>query len=147
MANNIYHLLIYIAIGNILTYMEHIIGDNTMIDEITKVILDDIDGVITEAKVETIPEVMLVPKGIGLNSNKTANCKLGGKPNWIQSDNTPKCKKCKAVMTFIGQLASVGCKGTVNKNIDSYIFGDCGCYYVFSCFECDNDHQVIFQSY
>jgi len=103
-------------------------------------------NVITEAKAKVVPEVMLVPKGMGLNSNKTTNCKIGGRPNWIQNNITPRCKKCKNDMSFIGQLASIGCKGSTDKNIDKLIFGDCGCFYVFFCFECETE-QVIFQSY
>jgi len=103
--------------------------------------------VITESKVKTVPEVMLVPEGMELNVNKTANCKIGGRPDWIQTDNTPRCKECKSDMLFIGQLASIGCKGNVKDNIDNLIFGDCGCFYVFSCFDCGNETQVIFQNF
>jgi len=107
--------------------------------------------VITEAKAEVVPEivpeVMLVPKGIGLNKEKPFNCKIGGKPDWIQDNKIPRCKKCKNDMSFVGQLASIGCKGNVKDNIDKLIFGDCGCFYVFSCFDCGNKTQVIFQNF
>lgn len=34
--------------------------------------------------------------------------KLGGKPNWIQSDETPDCPECNEPMDFYGQLDHLG---------------------------------------
>jgi hypothetical protein len=52
--------------------------------------------------------------------------KLGGEPNWIQSDSTPDCPRCDAPMAFAAQLAS-------DKHI---AYSDMGLLYAFVCPEC-----------
>ena len=87
----------------------------------------------------------MVPKGSRLSSDNHYNCKLGGDPNWIQGREHTKCRKCGSELTFIGQLASVGC--SKDKRLQDLTFGDCGAYYVFSCFECGRDDRMFFQQY
>lgn len=53
--------------------------------------------------------------------------KLGGVPDWVQSAEAPTCPDCHALMTFYGQLDSVG---------DSICLADVGMIYVFVCFDC-----------
>jgi uncharacterized protein YwqG len=71
--------------------------------------------------------------------------KLGGKPNWIQSDETPKCPKCHKHMTFICQIDSIGYTGSA-KTTGEYMFGDVGMLYNFFCFDC-GEANVVFQEY
>jgi len=92
----------------------------------------------------TIPEIPLkmMPKskeakdviGFEWNSDAGRNHKLGGKPDWIQDDETPKCRGCKKSMTFYGQLDCIG---------DDVSLGDCGMIYVFVCMECLNTQSVL----
>jgi hypothetical protein len=62
---------------------------------------------------------------------------LGGVPTWIQGQDIPVCSHCSEVMTFYGQLDSIG---------DAYVIGDCGMIYVFFCFAC-NHADVKVQSF
>lgn len=59
--------------------------------------------------------------------------KIGGDPDWLQSDDTPKCE-CGKKMTFYGQFDSIG---------DDYCIADCGMIYVFVCFDCYSTESVI----
>ena len=63
--------------------------------------------------------------------------KLGGKPNWLQHDETPVCNCCHKKMPFYGQLDSYD---------DRHMIGDCGIIYVFYCFDCGTT-KAITQSY
>jgi hypothetical protein len=62
--------------------------------------------------------------------------KLGGAPDWIQRPAVPTCS-CGNLMSFYGQLDSIG---------DKIILADCGMVYVFVCFGCF-DTQSVLQSY
>ena len=62
--------------------------------------------------------------------------KIGGKPDWIQEPDTPKCS-CGKEMTFYGQLDSIG---------NRIVLADCGMIYVFVCFDCFQTRSVL-QSY
>lgn len=111
-------------------------------------IIESIVSWLQEVKRKPIkfPEVFITPKGLGINPRgKQFNCKLGGEPNWIQSPEVPKCRKCRIPMSFVGQLASIGCnpKGMYEE----FTYADCGAYFVFSCLECEDNHRVIFQSF
>jgi hypothetical protein len=66
----------------------------------------------------------LVPVPAGKKSGRKS--KLGGKPNWVQSDETPDCPKCDAPMAFTAQLAS-------DKHI---AYSDMGLLYAFTCPDC-----------
>ena len=53
--------------------------------------------------------------------------KLGGKPDLIQFDPSPKCPDCGELMTFYAQLDSIN---------DDVVIADCGLIYVYMCFDC-----------
>ena len=53
--------------------------------------------------------------------------KLGGRPGWIQNEETPDCPKCQSRMSFALQLAS-------GKGIS---YGDMGNLYAFICADCE----------
>ena len=60
--------------------------------------------------------------------------KLGGEPQWIADAQWPSCSQCGTVMTFYGQLDSVG---------DEVTLADCGMVYVFVCFGCFETASVL----
>jgi uncharacterized protein YwqG len=78
------------------------------------------------------------PENLGKKS------KMGGKPEWIQNDETPICTDCKKKMEFICQIDSIDYGK--EKDEKEYMFGDVGMLYNFFCFEC-HDAKVIFQEY
>jgi hypothetical protein len=91
-----------------------------------------------------IPEIRLVPQpetpeaeaAVGYKWNKEAGYrhKLGGEPNWIQTEEYPRCPSCGEEMTFYGQLDSIG---------DDYDLADCGLIYVFVCFDCFETKSIL----
>ncbi len=93
---------------------------------------------------DEIPEIQLTmnPKTpaaravIGFKWNSTAGRahKLGGQPDWLQSDETPECTSCFKKMTFYGQLDCLG---------DQVALGDCGRIFVFVCFDCLSTQSVL----
>lgn len=77
--------------------------------------------------------------------------KLGGKPDWEQSDETPTCPGCGYDMTFVAQIDSIEQESKLNPHSVSalspeqqYMFGDVGLLYVFFCLEC-SETETIFQ--
>src|SRR5947208_1914817 len=75
------------------------------------------------------------PDNLGLRT------KLGGKPDWIQGDETPECEECGEPMYFVAQIDSMEHRNEHNplmgeppKHID-FMFGDVGMIYVFYCFD------------
>jgi hypothetical protein len=50
--------------------------------------------------------------------------RLGGRPTWLQDDQTPTCRDCGERMTFYGQLDSIG---------DDINLANAGPIYVFVC--------------
>jgi hypothetical protein len=93
-----------------------------------------------------IPPFQLVPKPLDEAAKRLPKFRwaskevgtrhqLGGKPDWIQDDETPDCELCEKPMTFYGQLDSIN---------DDFIIGDCGMLYVFYCFDC-MEAQVVVQ--
>ena len=89
-----------------------------------------------------LPEVKLI-RADGKNpfpnagDNIGLRNKLGGRPDWIQNDETPVCEKCGKKMFFYGQLDSYD---------HDHNIGDCGMIYVFYCPECMEDKTIV-QSY
>jgi uncharacterized protein YwqG len=74
--------------------------------------------------------------------------KLGGKPDWDQGDQTPKCSGCQKPMRFIAQIDSI--EHSVGKNPhrqeffeQEYMFGDVGMLYVFFCYDCMETKSVF----
>ena len=92
-----------------------------------------------------IPEIRLIPEPVTEAGRSVIGFeyagdevgkrhRLGGKPAWIQDDETPKCAHCGVVMTFYGQLDSIG---------SAYAIGDCGMIYVFFCFDCNHAEAAV----
>jgi uncharacterized protein YwqG len=79
------------------------------------------------------------PKNLGKRS------KLGGKPDWIQNDETPRCLHCKNDMEFVVQIDSIGYTGSA-LTTGECMFGDVGMIYVFFCKECGKT-KAVFQEY
>jgi len=59
--------------------------------------------------------------------------RLGGKPEFIQGDETPRCS-CGDVMTFYAQLDSVS---------PEFNLADGGMIYVFVCFGCFETKAIL----
>src|ERR1043166_6013940 len=62
--------------------------------------------------------------------------KLGGRPLWVQADETPKCS-CGRKMTFVAQL-----EGDAGGGIN---FGDTGTGYAFACPRCKAKAKFLWQ--
>lgn len=60
--------------------------------------------------------------------------KLGGKPDWLQDDETPDCPECEEPMDFYGQLDNLGSVEGLK---------DGGMIYVFLCRECYVTEAVL----
>jgi hypothetical protein len=59
---------------------------------------------------------------------------IGGQPQWLQDDETPRCVDCGAEMTFYAQLDGIG---------DDFDLADCGLIFVFLCFGCSTTKAVL----
>ena len=59
--------------------------------------------------------------------------KLGGSPDWIQGDNTPRCE-CGQLMQFYGQFDSIG---------DRFCLADAGMIFVFVCSDCWTTKSIL----
>ena len=107
-----------------------------------------LDKLNEQVKTGNLPEILLVPRGGSLSKYKAENSKIGGKPDWIQNNETPICKKCRVKMQFYGQLGSIGCSNRKFRDMDARLtFGDCGAFYVFACEECWEEFTTIFQGH
>jgi uncharacterized protein YwqG len=62
--------------------------------------------------------------------------KVGGRPVWIQGDETPSCE-CGETMVFVAQLECHG-GGDIN-------FGDAGAGYAFVCPRCSHSAKFLWQ--
>lgn len=66
---------------------------------------------IPEIPLKMVPESSLakaVVQGSHGYSEAGDRHKIGGKPDWIQSDETPVCSECEERMDFYGQLDHLG---------------------------------------
>ena len=54
------------------------------------------------------------PKNLGRRT------KLGGKPDWIQGDETPECPQCGDTMYFVAQIVFEGARTTAAWNASFY---------------------------
>jgi len=97
---------------------------------------------------ERVPEGQKLPRQpLGLRS------KLGGKPDWEQTDEWPECWSCDQPMTFVAQIDSMEHDSKENphrvdmhtKRGEKFIFADVGMIYVFFCFQC-SEAQAMVQS-
>ena len=99
---------------------------------------------IPEIKIVLNPETDEAKRAIGFkwagedSEGRTVGCrhKIGGEPDWLQSDESPDCE-CGKKMAFYGQFDSIG---------DEFCLGDCGIIYVFVCFDCFTTKSIL-QSY
>ena len=99
---------------------------------------------------KNLPEICVTLKdGCGKKlsypNNLGKRTKLGGTPDWIQDDETPKCNKCGKKMSFVSQIDSIG-YNEKNENRKKYMFGDVGMLYLFFCFKCEETKSIL-QSY
>jgi hypothetical protein len=69
--------------------------------------------------------------------------KLGGKPDWLQGDETPICPECNEREIFICQIDSIDDVVRDDEEAQTYMFGDAGMIYVFFCFACGETHSVF----
>ena len=69
--------------------------------------------------------------------------KLGGEPDWIQNDDTPKCPHCNQYMEFVAQIDSIGYTGSASTTGEC-MFGDVGMIFVFYCKDC-GETKAVFQ--
>lgn len=53
--------------------------------------------------------------------------RIGGEPTELSPIDYPRCGSCPELMTFYGQLDSIG---------DDYAIADAGVVHVFVCFDC-----------
>ncbi len=58
--------------------------------------------------------------------------KVGGKPDWLQTDQTPKCRECKSKMNFVAQFSD---------SLDPWLNFGIGIGYVFVC---PHEHDARF---
>jgi hypothetical protein len=82
------------------------------------------------------------PVPLDYPDNLGTRTKFGGKPDWIQVDETPECPQCGESMYFVAQIDSIEHENRHNplmrnppKHID-FMFADVGMIYVFYCFDC-----------
>ena len=108
-------------------------------------------------KMKTLREYKIEFKSVPTNKRKAKSkelglrSKLGGFPDWEQSDETPKCPSCHKKMNFIGQIDSIEHDESHNPHAkdclngdQNFMFGDVGLIYVFFCFDC-LETKSIFQ--
>jgi uncharacterized protein YwqG len=103
------------------------------------------------AKRRQLPEIRVqlerIPKGgravpLDYPQNLGLRTKFGGKPDWIQGNETPECESCGEPMYFVAQIDSVEHQSEHNPlskdalGKQDYMFGDVGMIYVFYCYDC-----------
>jgi hypothetical protein len=73
--------------------------------------------------------------------------RMGGKPQWLQSNETPICESCDKAMTFVAQIDSVAHQDTeLGRQLatkDSFMFADVGMIYVFWCAGCNGTKSLL----
>jgi hypothetical protein len=60
--------------------------------------------------------------------------KLGGRPDWIQNDETPDCQDCGEPMEFYGQFDHLGSVENLK---------DEGMIYIFLCRDCYTTEAIL----
>lgn len=115
----------------------------------TRKLLDNLkyleEGIISNKPSTYILREIRLKASDGTNLKQT---KLGGKPNWIQNDETPVCPSCRERMTFVGQIDSFDDNWQTLKGDDRYYFTDDGMLYIFFPYcDCGEDPVVIGQFY
>lgn len=97
---------------------------------------------------EIAVELSLPSSRTGSDSAKAGDrTRLGGQPQWIQTDETPTCDGCQKAMTFVGQIDSIAAqKNALGKFLSdkkSFMFADVGMVYVFLCMKCCSSKSVV----
>ena len=73
--------------------------------------------------------------------------KLGGEPDWIQSQSIPQCQKCKFAMQLFVQVKSPSSVGLRDiSELTDFEQSDSGTTYIFRCYQC-SEYNVIEQFY
>ena len=93
---------------------------------------DGMDGLITKEGLELNDDEF----SKFLKENDSCVGKLGGRPLWIQGDETPSCK-CGDQMEFVGQVY-----GFAHEDLN---YGGGGCGYTFMCPKCE-EAKFLWQS-
>jgi len=99
----------------------------------------------TSGPKKQIPPFKLVPQPLNEEARKLhafkwapkevgTRHKLGGKPDSLQVEDTPKCPDCGETMTFYGQFDSIN---------DDYCIADCGMIFVYYCFDCISAKAIV----
>ena len=97
---------------------------------------------LNSAVIQDLREIRLKSSD-GTNLQQT---KLGGKPNWIQNDETPSCPQCRERMKLIAQIDSFDDNWQTLKGDNRFYFGDNGRIYVFFPYcDCGEEPSVIGQ--
>ena len=99
----------------------------------------DVSFTIASARLETTS---------GSDSRHPGNrTQLGGKPTWIQGNQTPICEQCQRGMTFVAQIDSLSAEesemGKILAEKKSFMFGDVGMIYLFWCEKCFETKSLI----
>jgi len=93
------------------------------------------DNLREQVVVDPIPIILEKLEGDYLKSPKEVVGQLGGKPSWIQGDETPDCD-CGKQMTFVCQLEQCG---------SVFNFGG-GRAYAFVCEDCSESAKFLRQN-
>jgi hypothetical protein len=114
-----------------------------------------LDGLARGALSEGVPVFPELQVGLSLPSGQSvrsepepgSRTRFGGKPEWIQSDETPICRRCQKTMAFIAQIDSIANQDTevgrfLSKQ-NSFMFADVGMIYVFWCHRCNGTEAVL----
>ena len=143
--------------------LESMVGDAEELDTdgymfaIAQQLTSQLDGVARtslSAGIPVFPEL-----GVALSTTKAEpdnqsgesdagfRTKLGGKPQWVQSDATPICEHCQKAMTFVAQIDSLANQDTDLGRLlvakDSFMFADVGMIYVFWCSGCNGTRSIL----
>lgn len=121
-------------------------------------LIEKLGGLAREALSEGVPVLPEVTVGlsiapkIGESSNTTGTAagsrtRLGGKPDWIQGNESPICESCQKTMTFVAQIDSIAHQdsdlGRFLSGEGSFMFADVGMIYVFWCSKCNETKAVL----
>ena len=94
----------------------------------------------------TVPPYKLIPEPLDEEARRTLAAgfqwakdsggqhRLGGEPDFIQGEESPRCEGCGELMSFYAQLDSIS---------DEYMVADCGMIYVFFCFDCSAARALV----
>jgi hypothetical protein len=122
---------------------------NNILDGMAREALSESIGVFPELQVQLSVAGSPTPTGPGQNGPQPGSrTRFGGKPLWIQSNETPMCNTCQSPMTFVAQIDSIANDrtdlGRFLRERNSFMFADVGMIYVFWCSGC-LETRAVFQ--